>query len=149
MTRLSVSTRWLLVILLVAFLIRLPGVPYGLPLHLYGDEEVNVYSALQMLQLHTFLPVLHPDAFTILYEPPVLAYLYAIAFTPAIALMYAAAHFPPLGAFADSLQLDPSVFWIIARSITVFFSLGSIFLVYKIARALFKTEWALTRRSSC
>ena len=60
MTRLSVSTRWLLVILLVAFLIRLPGVPYGLPLHLYGDEEVNVYSALQMLQLHTFLPLVSP-----------------------------------------------------------------------------------------
>ena len=140
--RLLYRNFWIIAILTCAFCIRLPGVFYGLPLHLFGDEEVNVYSALQMIQMHTLLPVLHPAQFAILYEPPLLSYIYAAAFVPVLAVMYIALGMPPLSHFADTITLDPSVFWAVGRLINVGVSLISIYLIYRIGRYLWKDKTA-------
>ncbi len=124
-------------ILLLALLIRLPGVPYGLPDHLIADEEVNVYSALQMIQLKTLLPVFHPDEFKILYSPPMLAYVYLLFFIPTLGIMYVFSGMPPTSAFADMLILDPSLLWIVGRLVNVGISLGALYLLYRIAHYLF------------
>ncbi|MBX9765506.1 glycosyltransferase family 39 protein [Patescibacteria group bacterium] len=129
--------------LFLSLILRLPGISYGLPYHLYGDEEVNVYSALKMLELKTVLPVLHQDEFVpLMYEPPVTAYVYAAAFVPVIAFEYVASGAPSLSEFKDSLVLDPSIFWYVARTIGVLFSLASIFLVFLIGKRIFKSEVA-------
>jgi hypothetical protein len=72
---------WLLIILFAGFFIRVVGVGYGLPHHLYGDEESVVYTALRMLELRTVLPVFHWEAFRGLsYYPPFLSYIHAFLF---------------------------------------------------------------------
>lgn len=132
---------WLLLaILLISLLIRLPGVPYGLPDHLIADEEVNVYSALQMIQLKTLLPVFHPDDFKILYSPPLLAYVYVIFFVPTLGFMYLFSGMPPTSVFADMLILDPSLLWIVGRLVNVCISLGGVYLIYRIALYLFSNR---------
>ncbi len=134
----SRSFPWIGLILLGAFLVRLPAVFYGLPYHLIGDEEASVYGALQMIQLHTLLPVLNPGAFTVLYEPPLLAYIYTIFFVPVIAGMYVLSGFPTTHAFAAMITLDPSILWYVGRTIGILFSLGTIYIVYRLG-------WSLTR----
>lgn len=127
-------------IIVLALLIRLPAVTYGLPYHVFGDEEVNVYGALKMLELRTLLPVFHPDAFTILYEPPLLAFVYTALFVPVIGVLWLVHGMPSFTILADALTLDPSVLWLAARTFTVLLSLGSLYLLYRIARSLFKNE---------
>jgi|GEM_PF-784508 peptidoglycan/xylan/chitin deacetylase (PgdA/CDA1 family) len=127
-------------ILLGAFLIRLSAVSYGLPFHVIGDEETNVYGALLMLNLHTVLPVFHQSSFTILYEPPLLAYVYTLLFIPTLAVAYVAMHLPGLHAFMALITLDPSVLWYVARTFVVLCSIASIVVVYKLGRAFFKNE---------
>jgi hypothetical protein len=140
----SGKIRWIWVILLAALIIRLPAIMFGLPYHVIADEEVNVYSALQMIQLHTLLPVLHQNAFTILYEPPLLSYLYVILFIPTLLVLYVIHGFPSLHHFAATLTLDPNVFWYVGRTAGVLISLGSIYVLYKIGRHLFKNEIVAT-----
>ncbi len=137
---LSRSFSWIGLILLVSFLIRLPGVPYGLPYHLIGDEEASVYGALQMIHLHTLLPVLHPGAFTVLYEPPFLATIYAIVFLPVLAVTYIVWGAPGIPAFTAMLTLDPSVLWYTGRTLGILFSLGSIYVLYRLGWSLFRNK---------
>ncbi|MDB5237318.1 MAG: hypothetical protein JWL88_420 [Parcubacteria group bacterium] len=129
-------------ILLLALLIRLPAIGYGLPFHLIGDEETSVYGALEMIQLHTLLPVLHPASFTVLYEPPLLAYVYVVGFIPTLAITYLASGMHGLHAFASQITLDPSVLWYVGRSIGVVFGLITIYVLYLLARLIFKNECA-------
>ncbi len=140
MTNLRHGSWWLGAILAVSLIIRLSAVPYGLPYHVIGDEETNVYGALLMLQHHTLLPVLHQSDFVILYEPPLLAYIYAALFVPTIAVAYLASGAHGFNHFVSLLTLDPSVLWYIGRTLGVLFSLGSIYLVYKLALYFFKRE---------
>lgn len=134
-------THWILMaILATAFFVRLGGVFYGLPYHLFGDEETNVYGALKMLELTTLLPVLHWDAFTILYEPPLLAYVYALLFIPTAALLWMFSGFPELQTLQQMLILDPTVFWYVGRTALIALSLGSIYLIYKLGQHFFKQE---------
>lgn len=130
----------LFAILVLALLVRLPGVPYGLPDHLIADEEVNMYSALQMIQLKTLLPVFHPDEFKILYSPPMLAYVYVLFFVPTLAVLYLFSGMPPTSEFADMLILDPSLLWIVGRLVSVAVSLAAIYLLYRIALYLFSNR---------
>ena len=131
----------LVAILLLALVLRLPGVSYGLPLHLIGDEEVNVYSALKMLQVHTLIPALHKDAFVpLLYEPPVTAYLFAGLFVPVIGVDLVLHGVPHLNDYIRALSFDPSVLWITARMLSVLVSVCSVYLLYVIARRLFSDE---------
>src|SRR3954469_11553212 len=100
----TLATPYLILIgiCLFALIVRLPTIGYGLPYHLYGDEETTIYGALQMLQLHTLLPVLHPAQFdAIFYEPPVTSYIFAAAFVPTLAVEYAVQGFPSIARFRE------------------------------------------------
>ena len=127
-------------VLLLAFLVRLPGIPYGLPYHVFGDEEANVYGALKMIELKTVLPVLHQSEFNkLLYYPPLLAYTYAVLFMPILLLKYLSAGM----SFADAkslLTLDPSVLWYIVRTLNVLFALSNIYLTYRIGLSFFRNK---------
>lgn len=125
-------------VLLLALVIRLPQVHFGLPFHLFGDEEANVYGALKMLQLKTLLPVLHENDFgLLLYYPPVLAYIYTVVFVPVVGAMYIFSH-GSLHDLINQLTLDPSVFWYIARGLNCIFELGNIYLVYRLGSIFFR-----------
>lgn len=129
-------------ILAFAFLIRIAGASYGLPLWLVDDEPPFVLAALKMLQLKTLLPVSHlADFKTVLYYPPYLSYLYLPFFILLVGINFLF-YDGPSALFASYLLTDLSWFYIVARTINVILATASIFLIYKIAENIFKTKTA-------
>ena len=134
------SQKWLIFILALAFLIRIAGVSYGLPLWLVDDEPPFVLAALKMLELKTLIPALHlADFKTVLYYPPYLAYLY-LPFFAALAGIKYLFYKGAANLFAAYLLSDLSGFFIIARAINIFLGVASVYLIYKIAKNIFKEE---------
>ncbi|MBI2443833.1 MAG: hypothetical protein HYV42_01150 [Candidatus Magasanikbacteria bacterium] len=134
---------WLVIILAVAFLLRLPGIGYGLPFHLLGDEEAHIYGALKMLEIPTLLPVFHWAAFNdLLYYPPLLSYLYLLIFVVALGVKFLAAGLPALVQFKAMIAADPSALWLTARSLNVVLSVAGVYLVYRLGRQIFKNYLA-------
>jgi hypothetical protein len=131
---------WILV--LFAFSVRIAGIGYGLPLTVVADEPPFTLAALQMIQLHTVIPAFHVDAFkSILYYPPYLSYLYLIPFTAVTAVLYLLWH-GGSALFSAHLISDLSVFFLIARVVSVALGACSVFLIYRIAQSLFHSRIA-------
>src|SRR3989338_7522995 len=126
--------KWLLIyILAFAFLIRVMGIGYGLPLWLIDDEPPFALAALKMIQLKTLLPALHLEEFkTVLYYPPYLSYLYLLPFSILLGIKYL---FFSGGQeqFIYYLTGDLSGFFLIARFLNVLMGIASVFLIYHIA----------------
>jgi len=130
----------LFVILLAAFLIRIAGVTYGLPLRLVGDESPYVVAALKMIEEKTLWPRTHYAEFQkILYFPPFIAYVYV---APFLAVLAAKLIFfrGGLSDFSRFIISDPSSLFITARVINVLFGVLTVWLIYKIAKNVFRKE---------
>lgn len=131
----------LLFILIFAFLIRIAGTAYGLPLWLVDDEPPFVLAALKMLDLKTLIPALHSADFkTILYYPPYLSYLYLPFFMIFLIGEFFLIFRGPASLFSSYLLADLSEIFIMARTINVLLGIASIFLIYKIAKNVFREE---------
>lgn len=132
--------RWLLVyIIFFAFLIRIAGVGYGLPLWLIDDEPPFTLAALKMIQLKTLLPMNHLEEFkTVLYYPPHLSYLYLLPFSILLGIKYLLFK-GGLEQFVYYLTSDLSQFFLIARFINILLGVFSVFLIYRIAIKIFGT----------
>ena len=135
--------KWLLIyILAFAFLIRVMGIGYGLPLWLIDDEPPFALAALKMIQLKTLLPALHLEEFkTVLYYPPYLSYLYLLPFSILLGIKYL---FFSGGQeqFIYYLTSDLSQFFLIARFLNVVLGVLSAGLLYRVAKNIFKSELA-------
>ncbi len=137
----SNKKKLLYVIILFAFLARLLGVSYGLPLWLIDDEPPFVLGVFKMIELKTLLPAFHLKEFqSILYYPPFLSYLYLIPFVAVLGIKFIVLGVP-LDQFSNYIALDLSVFFIIARFINIVLGTISVYLVYKIAVNIFKDEF--------
>lgn len=131
----------LYIIIATAFVLRVIGIGYGLPFHLFSDEEALIYGALRMIELKTFLPVFHWQEFNgLLYYPPFLSFIYTLAFLPALVFKYVLSGFPTFSSFREMLVLNTSLFWYIARFIVTCFSVGNIYLVYLITNHFFRDK---------
>lgn len=114
---------------------------YGLPLHLVGDEESLVGGAMKMLELHSFIPSLHPIDFDFLYYPVGIPYLIILSSLPLIAVKFLALGFS-VSAIRDFFILYPDGLWIAARAMTFCASLVLLFMVYRLAELLFNKRVA-------
>lgn len=133
--------RYILIgILVLAFLVRVVGIEYGLPLWLFDDEPSLVTSALKMLELKTLVPRLHQEEFKqLLYYPPYFSYLLLVPFSVIIGIKYIL--FSGAWAqFINYLLIDASVFFIMARLISITFGILTIWLIYKTAKQIFRIE---------
>jgi hypothetical protein len=132
----------LLLILLLAFSLRILGIGYGLPLMVVGDEPPFVLAALKMIELRTVIPAMNEEAFrAILYYPPYISYLYLPFFVIAIGaqwLMWQGSS----ELFPSYLLSDLSIFFEIGRVIMVMLGVASIYLVYKTALSLYRSRLA-------
>ncbi|MDO8430307.1 MAG: glycosyltransferase family 39 protein [bacterium] len=131
----------LLYILVFAFLVRVVGISYGLPLWLIDDEPPFTLAALKMIQLKTLLPVFHLEEFrTVLYYPPYLSYLYLLPFSILLGIKYL---FFSGGRdqFIYYLTSDLSQFFLIARFLNVVLGVFSVAMLYKVAKNIFKSEF--------
>lgn len=131
---------WLIFILAVAFLARIAGISYGLPMWLVSDEPPFIFGALKMLELGTLVPALHAADFASgLYFPPYLSYLYLIFFIPVLGLKYLFFN-GTLRQFVDIITLDPSALFLIGRLISAVLGTATVWLVYKTTRRIFASE---------
>ncbi len=132
----------LLAVLLLAFIVRVVGVGYGLPLTVVADETHFTFAALKMLQLQTVVPALHPEAFqTILPYPPYLSYLLLFPFAAVLGLKYLFWE-GSTTLFEAHLVSDLSPFFLTARLVSVILGTLSVFFVYRIAETLFRSRIA-------
>ena len=133
------APKTLIAIVFFAFILRVVGISYGLPLWLVDDEPPFVLSAIKMIQLRTLIPALHQSDFAnILYYPPYLAYLYVLPFITLLGFQYAA-HYALGSLFIPFVVSDLSTFFIIARFITILFALASIVFIYEIGKNIFNS----------
>ena len=132
----------IIIILLIALLVRLPGINYGLPLWLVGDEVSHIFGALKMVELKTLLPVLHhAEFFGVMYYTPYLSFVYVIPFILVAGLKFLFFS-GTIEEFKNFSTLDVSSFFIIARMVSVGFGIATVWLVYKSAKNLFKNEYS-------
>lgn len=132
----------LLAIVLFAFLVRVIGIGYGLPMWLIDDEPPFALAALKMIQLKNPIPAFNLEEFkTVLYYPPYLAYLYILPFL----ILLAAKFFTfagEAGQFIYYLASDLSAFFLTARFLNVLLGTISVWLAYDITKSLFKDKLA-------
>ncbi|HEY4504707.1 MAG TPA: glycosyltransferase family 39 protein [Candidatus Paceibacterota bacterium] len=133
---------WLLLILGLAFLLRIAGINYGLPLQLVGDEPSPLYGSLQMLETRTLIPGLHPSEFLQkLYFPPYLSYIYIIPVTIVLGLWYLVSGVS-FETFKNLVMLDPTALFLTIRLLSAAAGTLAVYFVYKAGRNIFKEERA-------
>lgn len=130
----------LIVIIALAFAVRLAGINYGLPLWLIGDEPPFVTGALKMIELKTVLPFLHQDELkSILYFPPYLAFLYIPFFVILLAIKFIFLG-GSLDIFKNYIANNPSDLFLLARFLNVILGTATIYFLYRIAKNIFAEE---------
>jgi hypothetical protein len=128
--------------MLLAFLLRVVGIGYGLPLTVVADETPFTFAALKMLQLKTLIPALHPEAFqSILPYPPYFSYILLLPFALILGVQYLLWQ-GSAELFQAHLVSDLTPFFLTARLANVVLGTVSVFLVYRIALTLFKSRIA-------
>lgn len=132
--------RPIVVLLIVAALLRLVGVAYGLPLWLVGDEPSFIFGALKMMELQSVIPALHTEEFLwTFYYPPYLSYLYLLPFAAVAGVKYLFFS----GTFAEFLpflQIDLSHFFLAARALSAAIGTATVYIVYRVGKNIFTRE---------
>lgn len=127
-------------LLVGALLLRLSGLTYGLPLWLVDDEPPFILAALKMLEYKTLVPALYPSVFNgILYYPPLPSYILLPLFTVAVSILTVFFHVP-LGELKILVGSDPSLFFILARVVSVCAGALSVFFIYRTALSLYRSR---------
>ncbi|HCI04397.1 TPA: hypothetical protein DEW47_00215 [Patescibacteria group bacterium] len=127
-------------ILTVAFLLRLLGITYGLPLWVIPDEQGSIFGALKMMELRSLIPANHIGEFlNVLYYPPFISYLYIIPFSILLGLKFLFTGLP-ISELKDLVMLDLSWFFILARLFSTILGTATVWLVYKISKNIFGKE---------
>ena len=130
----------LFLVLLAAFLLRLFGIGYGLPLWVVADEPPAILGALKMMELGSLIPAFHSEEFrNILYFPPYLSYLYLIPFSLVLGFKFLF-FWGTFTEFKSFIIADPSSLFLAARFISALFGVGTVWLTYKIGKNIFKKE---------
>ncbi len=139
MTILKIIQRYriLAAILLLALVLRVWGIGYGLPLFTQGDEPSLVSGALRMLQYKTLVPALQPDAFRPLYYPPVIPYLLLPLIMPALLVQYLVGGYESMGQFGQQVALHLVPVWLVSRLLIALMGVATVAVVYAIGRRLF------------
>jgi len=130
---------WLIFsIILLAFILRFWGSWYGLPGLFVGDEKSLVGGALKMIYQQNIFPVLDaPHVFRLLYYPTLIPWIYLILFAPYTIFVYLTGNFASVAELRDFFIMNPSVFFLIARIINVFFATATVWLIYLITKRIF------------
>ena len=123
-------------VLCLALGLRLWGIQFGLPLRTHIDEPAYVISALKVASgdLWVEYPLLSPNIYQF-----ILAAAYGMLFVVGkVTGVYSS-----VSAFGQSYLTDPTPFYLIARSLSAFWSMLTVVMLYGIARQLVGKNAAL------
>ena len=122
--------------MLIAFILQIWGINFGLPYIYNPDEPVFTNKAVNFFtgdfNPHWFG---HPGAFLI----DILFLLYGIYFIFGLVL----GHFTNLTGFLDLYKTNPTNFYLIGRFLSVIFATLSIYIIYKIVVLIYNQKYAL------
>lgn len=124
-------------ILIVALLIRLQSIHFGLPALNDPDELTFELGALKMLRGATLNPGWfgHPATTTM--------YVLAVLTVAVFGIGHLIGRFPTIDAFADAIYADPSWVMLPGRLAMAVFAVGTVYLTYRLACELFDRRAAL------
>ena len=127
----------LALILVVALVLRLDGLGFGLPALLDPDEPIFVLTSLKLLREHTLNPAWfgHPGTTTIYTLATLEAAIYGLG--------HLTGRFADTHAFAAAFYADPSVIFVPARIFMLVCGMATIALAYLVAYRLFGVRIAL------
>lgn len=130
--------KYIILILAVAFTLRLAALDYGLP-HLlsFGDEIVHVAAGFNLLAQKTLRA-----NFDFYYLPPLLAYLLAPIFGLIGVLGILLGKFQGLVSYQNFVLLHKEYFLEVSRIISALFGTGAVYIIYLLAKKLFQNEKA-------
>jgi len=129
---------WLLAaILVVAFLLRLQSIHFGLPALNDPDELTFELGALKMLRG----PTLNPGWFG--HPATTTMYVLALVTAAVFGIGHLVGKFPTVGSFADAIYADPSWVMLPGRIAMAVFAVATIYLTYRLASELFGRRTAL------
>jgi 4-amino-4-deoxy-L-arabinose transferase-like glycosyltransferase len=137
----SLEKNLLIFILVIGFGLRVSGIGWGLPYLYHPDENYVVTAYLTMVKSHTLNPHWFGYSGLILYLN---GFLYGIYFL----LQYAFGNFhtgkdiafPVMQVLGSGYIADPNVFYI-ARSVSILFGMGTIYLSYRCAKEISSNPW--------
>jgi hypothetical protein len=134
--RFSRETILLIVVLVVAFLLRLWGVGFGLPFLYHADEPIVVNHALAF-----GMGDLNPHFFNI---PPLVSYLLFLCYGLYCVAGCATGLFHSVREFEQIFYFDPTSFYLIARLIFgVSLGTASVYVLFRLVRRFWDTRTAL------
>lgn len=140
MSRLTPAVRrnaLLVAVLVIALLLRLQEIGFGLPALLDPDEPIFVLLSLRLIKDHTLNPAWfgHPGTTTI--------YCLALIEIGTFAIGHLFGWFPDAASFGRAIYRDPSMLFLPARAFIVACGMASIVLTYLLAKQLFGIRVAL------
>ena len=127
--------KWIQLILLLAAGLRILGIWHSYPFSYYGDEVHFVERALSFGSLD-----LNPHWF---HKPAFYMYVLFFEYGAYFVIGKIAGLWQSIADFGVAYMTRPGVFYLIGRSTTAAFGLGTIWMVYKLAREHFKRETGL------
>lgn len=136
------STIILVLILVGAAVSRIIGIDHGLPFPLRSNEENLIAGVLKMMELRTLIPALHYEEMKILIYPPFLAYTALLTAGPFIGGLFIASGMPSMIEFSPAVFDNLGTVFLLSRLTVAAFSVGTVFVVYRIGREIFKSQRA-------
>ncbi len=134
--RIELTLLWGL--LVIAFVLRIGALTYGLPQSFFGDELVHVAASFTMIGEKAFRP-----NFSFYYLPPLFSYLLTPFFLIYGAGAIAVGFFSSVGAFKEFVLLHREYFLIFSRIVSALFGTATIWLFYHWGKAMFGRGAAL------
>jgi 4-amino-4-deoxy-L-arabinose transferase-like glycosyltransferase len=128
--------RYILIILIIAFILRIWGFNFGLP-YIYNPDEPGYTGKAINFFTGDFNPHWfgHPGASLI----NILFFLYSIYFFIGLIL----GNFSNISSFIDFFDSNPSLFYLLGRFATGVFGVISVYILYCLVKKIFDQEYAL------
>ncbi len=128
--------KFIILILVTAFIIRLGAVDYGLP-HLlaFGDEIVHIAAGFNLLAQKTLRA-----NFNFYYVPPLFSYLLAPIFSLIGLFGILLGKFQGIADYQNFVLLKKEYFLAVSRIISAILGTGAVYLIYLLAKKIFSSQ---------
>lgn len=130
-------SKLLFIILIIAFLVRVIGIDYGLPNEFISDEFLMVAVSLKMLDAGS----LRPYFGDIFYHQPLSAYISIAGITPYLGLKLLSGKFGSIqemtAYYSENNAANARELLIVTRFLAVLFGTATVYLLYLVGRDLF------------
>ena len=119
----------LAIIISFGFLVRIVGVKWGMPYDYHPDERILIARGI-----HFLTGDLNPHMFT---YPTLHMYLLSLVYLLVYGVGSLLGLFASLQDFMALYRVNPTVFYVSGRILSVLFSVGAVFMVYMLGRKIF------------